>query len=171
MIINAVNNLSFEGKQRFLSKTGHENLKEILKNINAETTMKKNDFCWSSEFIKSVALKDEKLKLIDKRMFLDKVPQEDQLIKESLVDVGKTQLVIDNKSGEIVDYNKKFYTPWSRVLTALENGLETIKENFNNPKVVHKNWLGIAGFTSKGVQKLNEVKQGKKSNVTTYFLD
>ena len=72
MFINAVNHPSFEGKQRFLSKTGHENLKEILKNINAETTMKKNVFCWSSEFIKSVALKDEKLKLIDKRMFLDK---------------------------------------------------------------------------------------------------
>lgn len=170
MNITAVNSVSFDGKPRFLSKNGHENLKTILKNINAETTMKKNDFCWSSEFIKSVTLKNENVKVTDGRMLLDKVPQEDQLIKESMIDVGKTELVIDNKSGEIIDYYKKFYTPWSKVLKKLEQGLETIKENLNNPEVVKKQWLGMSGFTSKGAQKLQEVKQGKKSNVTTYLL-
>ena len=65
MNITAVDSVSFDGKQRFLSKNGHENLKTILKNINAETTMKKNDFCWSSEFIKSVTLKNENVKVTE----------------------------------------------------------------------------------------------------------
>ena len=50
-----VDTVSFQKRQRFLSPKSQKNLKSILENINAETKMNKNDFCWESNFVKSVS--------------------------------------------------------------------------------------------------------------------
>ena len=152
-----VDTVSFQKRQRFLSPKSQKNLKSILENINAETKMNKNDFCWESNFVKSVSLKDKNFKLIDGRMYVNKVNQKKQLVRESL-DIGKTQLVIDNKSGEIIDYRKSFFKPWSKVLKTLEQALEIIKCNYNNPEIVQKQRLSLSGFTPKGVRKLKIIK-------------
>ena len=89
---------------------------------------------------------------------VNKVNQKKQLVRESLVDIGKTQLVIDNKSGEIIDYRKSFFKPWSKVLKTLEQALEIIKCNYNNPEIVQKQRLSLSGFTPKGVRKLKIIK-------------
>ena len=153
-----VDTVSFQKRQRFLSPKSQKNLKSILENINAETKMNKNDFCWESNFVKSFSLKYKNFKLIDGRMYVNKVNQKKQLVRESLVDIGKTQLVIDNKSGEIIDYRKSFFKPWSKVLKTLEQALEIIKCNYNNPEIVQKQRLSLSGFTPKGVRKLKIIK-------------
>ena len=150
--------LVFKKDKDFYLLKAKKNLKSILENINAETKMNKNDFCWESNFVKSVSLKDKNFKLIDGRMYVNKVNQKKQLVRESLVDIGKTQLVIDNKSGEIIDYRKSFFKPWSKVLKTLEQALEIIKCNYNNPEIVQKQRLSLSGFTPKGVRKLKIIK-------------
>ena len=148
-------NLNFEAqKRRFISLESHEQLKDILQKMNNEAQYKSNEYSFESDYITHLNLKNDKVQLIDTRHYLKKQPENKQLIKETLFTIGKTELVISNKTGEIIDYYKPLFTRWSNIMKKIDNYLLEFNNNYHKQDVVSKSWFGIKGFTEKGLQKL-----------------
>ena len=74
--------------------------------------------------------------------------------KESLITIGKTQLVIDNSTGEIIDYKKPFFKTWSSIMKQLDHFLTVFRVNYNYSGRVEKKRLTMPGCTEKGWEKM-----------------
>ena len=108
-------NLSFESrKQRFINSESHKQLGQILNKMDDETVYNCNDYSFKSTRTKRLSLVNHtgNVELIDSRTKIGKIPTENQMQGETLLTIGKTELVIDNKTGEIIDYHKPFFTCW-----------------------------------------------------------
>lgn len=88
--------------------------------------------------------------LIDGRTLLKQVPENEQLQKETLIEIGRTQLVINNSNGEIIEYNKPVLTLWSRLLGKVSYYIKLVSENFENTALVKRTRLNSNGLTEKG---------------------
>lgn len=114
-----------------------------------------NDTNYKSSFLKELKVDD--FTLIDGRSFLKQVPQNEQLQHQTLIEVGKTQLVINNKDGEIIDNNKSVFISWNKILEKVSNYLELILENFEKTALIKRIRLNSAGLTEKGIVKRNNL--------------
>jgi len=154
--INNFYNIPFEQK-RYIDKKTYEQLRKLLPKINKQTTYVENDFNYKSSFLKELHVDD--FTLIDGRTLLKQVPKDEQIQKETLIKFGKTQLVIDNKSGEIIDYYKPILKSWNTVLKTVSKNIEFIFNHFDNTNMVKRTMLNSNGLTEKGLikqKKLNE---------------
>ena len=154
--INCTNDMSF-GQKRYLDKQTYGYLKELLPKMNKQAVYVSNDTSYKSSFLKELQVDD--FTLIDGRTLLKQVPQEEQLQKETLIEYGKTQLVISNKDGEIIDNNKSIFTSWKNLLDKVGDYIKLIAENFDNTKLVKRTRLNSNGLTKEGrikQDKLNE---------------
>lgn len=152
--INNSNNISL-GQKRYLDKQAYEALKDLLPRINKQTVYASNDICYKSSFLNE--LKVDNFTLIDGRLLLKQVPQSEQLQKETLVEIGKTQLVISNKDGEIIDHNKPVLLPWNRLLKKVSHYIKLISENFENTSLVKRKMLNYNGLTEKGLANMHNL--------------
>lgn len=152
--INNSNNISFEQK-RYLDKKTYGYLKDLLPRINKQTVYVSNDTNYKSSFLKELKVDD--FTLIDGRSFLKQVPQNEQLQHQTLIEVGKTQLVINNKDGEIIDNNKSVFISWNKILEKVSNYLKLILENFEKTALIKRIRLNSAGLTEKGIVKRNNL--------------
>lgn len=84
------------------------------------------------------------------------------MTKETLFTIGKTELVIDNKTGQIIDYYKPFLTRWGKIMKKIDKYLGIFKENFNNPDIVKKKRISIQGFTQAGVEIMQKIYKNIK---------
>ena len=114
-----------------------------------------NDANYKSSFLKELKVDD--FTLIDGRSFLKQVPQNEQLQHQTLIEVGKTQLVINNKDGEIIDNNKSVFISWNKILEKVSNYLKLILENFEKTALIKRIRLNSAGLTEKGIVKRNNL--------------
>lgn len=114
-----------------------------------------NDTNYKSSFLKELKVDD--FTLIDGRSFLKQVPQNEQLQHQTLIEVGKTQLVINNKDGEIIDNNKSVFISWNKILEKVSNYLKLILENFEKTALIKRIRLNSAGLTEKGIVKRNNL--------------
>ena len=114
-----------------------------------------NDTNYKSSFLKELKVDD--FTLIDGRSFLKQVPQNEQWQHQTLIEVGKTQLVINNKDGEIIDNNKSVFISWNKILEKVSNYLKLILENFEKTALIKRIRLNSAGLTEKGIVKRNNL--------------
>ncbi len=162
MQVQGVNSsLAFQAQKRILNKEQMGTVKELLTQMNAETVCKRGEYTFESKILKSLHYKNNAT-FIDNRIILYKVPENKQMVKQTLFTVGKTELVIDNKSGQIINYKKPLLTSWKRVIKNIDKYLKIFKENFNNPEIVKKKTVTLEGFTPAGYAIVKRVKKGMK---------
>lgn len=145
--INNSNTILF-GSKKYLDKQTYGYLKELLPRINKQAVYVSNDTNYKSSFLKELHVDD--FTLIDGRTLLKQVPENEQLQKETLIEIGRTQLVINNSNGEIIEYNKPVLTLWSRLLGKVSYYIKLVSENFENTALVKRTRLNSNGLTEKG---------------------
>ena len=155
-------NTKFEAKQRrFIDWESQDQLTQILRKMDKETEYKSNEYSFESTKMTRLKLIDDKKKvlaeLVDTRQNLKPLVEGKDLYNNTLLTIGKTELVIDNKSGEIIDYYKPFFQTWKGVMKKISNTLLDFNNCFYS-KVVKKYKLGISGLTKKGAKILDKIK-------------
>ena len=151
---------SFEAKQRFITPKSYENIKTLLTKMNAETEIETRYYTFTSTITKS--LKSDKAEFIDGRMFFTKKPEKQQMKKETLFTIGKNELVINNKNGEIIDYHKSFFSSWKKIIKNIEKYTDFFLKNYDNQELVKKRKVSIEGFTLDGWNVLENAKKTLK---------
>jgi len=158
MKIQNVQSINFEAKQRFVTSAMRGNINLLMNKMNDGTTYSSNGDFFKSTIFKELSTKNNRVKFQDGRIYLgDKLKRKD-LKGEALFTIGKTELVIDNKTGEIIDYYKPFFTSWKTVMKKAEKYLEFFKENFDNETLVKQKMLSMQGFTEQGQKKIEKLK-------------
>ena len=146
-------------KRRFINAQMRSDLEVLLERMNSEVVTESGEYRFKSTMTKK--LESGKAFLIDGRIFLNKVPLDKQMQHETMITIGKTELVIDNATGEIIDHHKPFYITWQSALKKLAKYLTLFKEQYNNPQIVTKKTLSIAGFTEKGIEMFRKISTTK----------
>jgi len=157
-------NLTFEAKKRrFISLESHEQLKDILQKMNNEAKYKSTENQFETSFIARLSLKKQKnnVELCDTRLFMKKMPEKRQLEKQTLLTIGKSELVINNKSGEITEYKKPFFTTWRSIMKKINSCLLLFNNDYHKPEAINKTRVSLSGFTKKGLEILLEKKVKK----------
>ena len=156
-------NLNFEAKKRFIDLESQEQLTQILRKMDNETEYKENDFTFSHSKTTRLELfnhdKNQKLaELVDARRNLKKLPEGKDMFGTTSLTIGKVQLAIDNKSGEILAWWKPFFSTWGGIMKKINEVLVTINATYHNTWQVKKHKFGIEGFTQKGAEILEKIK-------------
>lgn len=159
MTIQPINRqLTFKQRQRFIDGKTYEHLKSVLTKMNNETNYSSNGYTFETTITKRLVSTKNKLgktlELTDDRLFLHKKTPLQQLTSNSLLTIGKTELVINNKTGEIIDFYKPFFTTWKNIMKKVSECISIFDSNFNNPDIVKKKKINITGFTQKGCEIL-----------------
>ena len=157
-------NLNFEAKKRrFIDLESKEQLTQILRKMDKETDYKENEYTFAHSKTSRLELlnhdKNEKLaELVDGRHNLKKLPEGKDMFGTTSLTIGKVQLAIDNKSGEIKDWYKPFFSSWKGIMRKINDVLVTINATYHNSVQVKKHKFGIEGFTKKGAEMLSKIK-------------
>ena len=157
-------NINFESKKRrFIDLESQEQLTQILRKMDKETEYKENDYTFSHTKTTRLELlnhdKGDKLaELVDARHNLKKLPEGKDMIGTTSLTIGKVQLAIDNKTGEILAWWKPFFSTWSGIMKKINDVLVTINATYHNSWQVKKHKFGIEGFTKKGAEFLEKIK-------------
>ena len=155
-------NTNFEAKKQIrLDYESREQLEQVLTKMDKETLYKSNEYSFESTRTKRLTLRDnkkrEKAELIDSRQNLEQIGSKNQMFNNTLLTIGKVELVIENKTGKIIDNYKPFFKSWNSVLKNIKNTLL----DFNNcyyTKMVQKHQISINGLTKKGAEILQKIK-------------
>ncbi len=160
-------NINFEAKKRrFIDLESHEQLVQILRKMDNETSCKINEDYFESTRTTRLELfdhdKNEKLaELVDTRIHIKKLPEGKDMVKKTFLTVGNIELAIDNKSGEIVDWHKPFFSTWKGIMKKINDTLVTINAVYHNPAYVKKHQFGMKGFTKKGYETIQKILKTK----------
>lgn len=145
-------NQNFTGNPHFISKEAHNDLAVVLENLNHRTVAKFNGGTFYSEIPNALKMNKDTT-FYDKRLMI--APTNKQKVGESQLLIGNLDILINNKTGEIVKCHKPFFTRWKSVLKKVENTLKIFKEELDNPNVVKKHITRVCGLTKDGVKRLN----------------
>ena len=156
-------NLNFEAKKRFIDLESQEQLTQILRKMDKETEYKENEFTFSHSKTTRLELfnhdKNQKLaELVDARRNMKKLPEGKDIFGTTSLTIGKVQLAIDNKSGEILAWWKPFFSTWNGVMKKINDVLITINAAYHKPELVKKHKFGLEGFTKKGAEIIEKMK-------------
>ena len=156
-------NINFEAKRRFIDLESKEQLTQILRKMDKETEYVSNEYIFEFSKIKRLELfnhdKNKKIaELVDARQNMKRLPEGKDMLGTTSLTIGETQLAIDNKSGEILAWNKPFFSSWKSVMKKINDTLVTINNLFHNSAVVKKYKFGMSGFTQKGFETLQKLK-------------
>lgn len=156
MQIQKINNTSFQSKKHVLNNSQLYKMKMLLTRMNKETSMKKTD----TDFVTTMtsALKSKDSQFIDTRFLVERVKAEKQMTGRSMLIMDKTTVVIDNSTGEIIDWKKPIMTCWHRIMKNVDKNINFFYENFYNSRVVKKKRITLEGFTQKGIEILRQAK-------------
>lgn len=159
MQVQNSNAAAFGAKQRFLNTNQYNSMKLLLTRMNAETqTYYFNKTRFSTTITKELYNPKEKTRLIDNRMIFDIVPYDKQMVRNTILSFNKTEVVIDNKTGEITDCRKSIFTPWRSIMKKIDASLQNFNDYFQNGSIVVKKQLTFDGFTKKGLEILEKLK-------------
>lgn len=157
-------NLSFEAKRRrFIDLESQEQLTQILRKMDKETEYKENEYSFKHTKTTRLELfnhdKNQKLaELVDARYNLKKLEAGKDMFGTTSLTIGKVQLAIDNKSGEILASWKPFFSTWNSIMKKINNTLITINASYHNSAMVKKHQFNVKGFTEKGIKFLQGIK-------------
>lgn len=83
-------------------------------------------------------------------------PSDKQIVGSSELALGKINLLINNRTGEVIKCKKPFLTRWEKVLKKAESALKTFKEELDNSNVVEKQIVKVSGMTKDGIKSLEQ---------------
>ena len=134
--IQSIQQTNFESKQRFVTPTAKEGITELVNRMREDTVYTSDGDRFIATIFKEISDIKGKVKFQDGRIYIgNKLPIEENNLKGNvLFTIGKTELVIDNQTGEIIDYYKPFFTTWKSVMKKIDKYVQFFKENFNNRK-------------------------------------
>lgn len=163
-------NINFEAKKRrFIDLESQEQLTQILRKMDNETEYKENEYSFAHTKTTRLELinhdKGEKIaELVDARQNLKKLPEGKDMFGTTSLTIGKVQLAIDNKSGEILAWNKPFLSTWRGIMKKINYVLIMINASYHQAGHVRKHQFGLEGLTKKGAEALEKIKVkiGKK---------
>ena len=152
MKVNSIDAVRFEATKkptRTISKDAQANAVGLLKKMNNETVYQEyaNGTRYTENILASISMGDTKF--VDYRYLYTPTKNTDKDIAFCNIQIGKNELDINAKTGEITGYKKTFFTTWNTLLKRAEDALNTMMHNFDNKEVVTKNFFPIAGFTKK----------------------
>lgn len=156
--------INFEAKKRrYIDLESQEQLTQILRKMDKETEYKENEYSFEHSKITRLELfnhdKNEKIaELVDARKNLKKLPEGKDMFGTTSLTIGKVQLAIDNKSGEILAWWKPFFSTWRGIMKKINDVLITINASYHNSWQVKKHKFGIEGFTKKGAEFIEKIK-------------
>lgn len=114
MKIQAIqSNQSFTGNPHFISNNAHKDLATILVNLNRKAVTKFNGDFFHSEIPNTLKI-GEKTTFYDKRYYMMPAPADKQIVGSSELALGKINLLINNRTGEIIRCKKPFLTRWKK---------------------------------------------------------
>ena len=157
-------NLNFKEKKRgYIDLESKEQLTQILRKMDKETEYKENEFTFSHSKTTHLELfdhdKGKKLaELVDARKNLKKLSEGKDMFGTTSLTIGKIQLTIDNRSGQILAWNKPFFSCWKGIMKKINDVLVTINATYHNSWSVKKHKFGVQGFTEKGIKFLQGIK-------------
>ena len=160
MKVNNIQSTSFDSKQRFITPEMKKDVTFLLDKMNEKTTYTSNGDFFRTSIFKAISDKKGNVQFQDGRIYFgDKLERKD-LKGEVLFTIGKTELVIDNQTGEIIDYYKPFYTTWNRVMKKIGTHLKFFITNFDSNELVKHKTLHMPGLTEKGWEKFEKIRAG-----------
>ncbi|MBR3889037.1 hypothetical protein IKJ53_00840 [bacterium] len=151
--INMQNPTTFSAKQRFLNKQQLSDMRTILQKMNKETVTERKEYTFSSNILAKV--KSGKSSLYDGRLLLGPTKK---LEGTATLELGKTSMDVDIKTGEILKSDKPFYKTWKNVMKNVSEFFKTVNENFSNNEQVQKMFIGVKGFTQKGAEIIDRAR-------------
>ena len=156
MKIQAIqSNQSFTGNPHFISNNAHKDLATILVNLNRKAVTKfKGDF-FHSEIPNTLKI-GEKTAFYDKRYYMMPAPSDKLIVGSSELALGIINLLINNRTGEVIKCKKPFLTRWEKVLKKAESALKTFKEELDNSNVVEKQIVKVSGMTKDVIKSLEQ---------------
>ena len=162
-ILPVQSNINFQAQKRFIGTDSRYYLEKLLRKMDEETEYKSNEYSYKSSRVNRLTICDtknicDKAELVDTRRFLGKIPEKNMLDKETLLTIGKTELVINNRNGEIIDYYKPFFKSWKKVIKQAGQAITDFLTFYNKPEMVMKHRFDVSGFTKKGAEVLEKIK-------------
>lgn len=147
-ISSVSSNTAFTGG-KFITPEMHSNIKYLLTRMNAETKENSNIYRHCSSFVKSLKYQN-KAEFTDGRMIFNKTAPDKQMVKESFLNFDHSYLVINNKTGEIIEYDKPLLSSWKQLFKKAEMYLNSFIKNYDNSSLVKKEWLKHKELTPEG---------------------
>ena len=159
MQVNKIQSQNFQAHstKRFLAKEAQENLRALLSRMNSETKYNADRLTFSSDMLLGLKV-GEDFFLHDKRGLVAPLNGRNYKSKQDdcMIEMGKAILDVNSTTGEIVKYKKPFYKRFKTILEKLNKSLEFTRQSYDNPEIVDKRRLKIAGFTEEGIAELTE---------------
>ena len=146
---------------RRLDYESYEQLEQILTKMDKETLYKQDEYSFESTRTKRLSLYDHKnreiAELIDSRQILVPIENRNQMFDNTCLTIGKVQLVIENKTGKIIDYYKPFLKTWNRIMKKIGETLLDFNNGFYT-NMVQKHRYTTKGLYPKGKELAKKLK-------------
>ena len=159
--IQSAKPINFESKQRFVSPESRIVIRELIDKMREDAVYTSDGDRFVATIFKELSDAEGKVKLQDGKIYVgEKLPIDNKDLKgNTLFTIGKTELVIDNKTGEILDYYKPFFTTWKSVMKKLDKYVKFFRENYDNRELVKERKLRMSGFTEQGFEKFRKIQE------------
>ena len=153
--------------QHFISNATKKQMHSLLNRMNEEAIYKKKGSNISFNILRTLSLKQEKACFIDNRLLT--TFEKDNFSGSSVVKFAKTTLYIDNETGEIINHKKPLFKTWKSALKDVSNVIKSLYENFNNNKLLNKEyWSGAFDYEKNAknliVRSKNNVENSEPLN-------
>ena len=106
-------------------------------------------------------MQEQKSKVTIRRGNFKKLDEGRDMFKESLLKMGKIQVTINNRTGEIKSWEKPFCSTWGGILEKIRSALIEINAMYHHPDYVKKHRFSIEGFTKNGYETLQKLLKTK----------
>ena len=158
-------NLNFEAKRRYLDIDSLKNLRRILRKMDEDTVYKEHGGTFESTKTTRIEYldryKEKQAELIDLRGNLKRLDEGRDMYLETILKVGKTQVAIDNRTGEIKSWEKPFFSTWNGIMKKISFALIDFDLWYNQANRVKKHRFSIEGFTKNGYETLQKILKAK----------
>ena len=146
---------------RRLDYESHELLEKLLETMDKETEFKSNKYAYESTKTRRITLHDSKKReiaeLIDTRQNLAQINTGNQMFDNTCLTIGKVELVIENKTGKIIDYYKPFLKTWNSIMKKIGETLLDFNNGFYT-NMVQKHRYTTKGLYPKGKELAKKLK-------------
>ena len=158
-------NMNFEAKRRFVDIDSLKSLRQVLRKMDEDTAYKETGGTFVSTKVTRIEYfdrnKEKQAELVDLRGNLKRLDEGRDMYQETLLKVGKTQVTIDNRTGEIKSWEKPFFSTWSGIMKKIEFALIDFNIWYHQAERVKKHKFSIEGFTKKGYETLQKILKVK----------
>jgi len=155
MKITEINFQTFLSKQKYLSKTGFENMQKLLTKMNEQVIYSdKNSGTYKSQVLARIYINVHDC-FFDGRWLPQKYSSQEALKKgNSMVIANKAQVKINNTDGGVKIIRNPLFKKVEDIIIAVEDVIKTGLNNFDKQDVVEKRFYGMQGPTRAGLKNL-----------------